>query len=228
MPAKARARAKGPGLPPCRHRAAGHLPLHRPGHLKSVFRRLASAAAASCSPGSARRTTGSSRGEVTTAGTGARRRPEAWRSVSGRRYGPACLGCGRQEAVVIADDGVGAAESASMVRSAHRRLARWTASPWSMARRGWRSVRSALSLYCSSWVVSAASAPAGADSAANCLAHGVGGQGEDWYDVYTPGCTGHDEPELDPVLVRTGLRAEHHVARRLGSSMRLARCMSRA
>jgi hypothetical protein len=22
---------------------------------------------------------------------------------------------------------------------------------------------------------------------------------EDWYDLYTPGCTGHDEPELDPV-----------------------------
>jgi hypothetical protein len=22
---------------------------------------------------------------------------------------------------------------------------------------------------------------------------------EDWYDIYTPGCTGHDEPELDPV-----------------------------
>ena len=36
-------------------------------------------------------------------------------------------------------------------------------------------------------------------SAADCLAHVVGGQSEDWYDYYTPGCTGHDEPELDPV-----------------------------
>ncbi len=38
--------------------------------------------------------------------------------------------------------------------------------------------------------------PAGVD---NCLAHVVGGQSEDWYNYYTPGCTGHDEPELDPV-----------------------------
>ena len=43
-----------------------------------------------------------------------------------------------------------------MVCSAHRRLARWTASPWSMARRGWRSARPAPPPYCSSWVVSAA------------------------------------------------------------------------
>ena len=40
---------------------------------------------------------------------------------------------------------------------------------------------------------------AGADTAAGCLAHVVGGLSEDWYDYYTPGCTGHDEPELDPV-----------------------------
>src|SRR5262249_5104300 len=39
---------------------------------------------------------------------------------------------------------------------------------------------------------------AGASTAA-CLAHVVGGQSEDWYDYYTAGCTGHDEPELDPV-----------------------------
>src|SRR6185312_13740759 len=39
----------------------------------------------------------------------------------------------------------------------------------------------------------------GADTAAGCLAHVVGGASEDWYDYYTPGCTGHDEPELDPV-----------------------------
>jgi hypothetical protein len=38
----------------------------------------------------------------------------------------------------------------------------------------------------------------GADTA-GCLAHVVGGASEDWYDYYTPGCTGHDEPELDPV-----------------------------
>src|SRR5262252_1410755 len=43
------------------------------------------------------------------------------------------------------------------------------------------------------------SGTAGADSAVGCLAHVVAGQGEDWYDSYTPGCTGHDEPELDPV-----------------------------
>jgi hypothetical protein len=34
---------------------------------------------------------------------------------------------------------------------------------------------------------------------ASCLAHIPGGWSEDWYDSYTPGCTGHDEPELDPV-----------------------------
>jgi hypothetical protein len=36
-------------------------------------------------------------------------------------------------------------------------------------------------------------------STAGCLAHVPGGLSEDWYDSYTPGCTGHDEPELDPV-----------------------------
>ena len=44
---------------------------------------------------------------------------------------------------------------------------------------------------------SAGSAAAG--PTAGCLAHVVGGADEDWYDYYTPGCTGHDEPELDPV-----------------------------
>src|SRR5262245_21953023 len=42
------------------------------------------------------------------------------------------------------------------------------------------------------------SGTAGASTAA-CLAHVPGGLGEDWYDSYKPGCTGHDEPELDPV-----------------------------
>src|SRR5215813_6926936 len=42
------------------------------------------------------------------------------------------------------------------------------------------------------------SGTAGASTAA-CLAHVPGGLSEDWYDSYTPGCTGHDEPELDPV-----------------------------
>src|SRR5215831_567982 len=42
------------------------------------------------------------------------------------------------------------------------------------------------------------SGTAGASTAA-CLAHVPSGLGEDWYDFYTPGCTGHDEPELDPV-----------------------------
>src|SRR6516165_9093043 len=36
-------------------------------------------------------------------------------------------------------------------------------------------------------------------STASCLAHVPGGLSEDWYDVYKQGCTGHDEPELDPV-----------------------------
>src|SRR5215469_9321970 len=42
------------------------------------------------------------------------------------------------------------------------------------------------------------SGTAGASTAA-CLAHIPGGLSGDWYDSYTPGCTGHDEPELDPV-----------------------------
>ena len=49
-----------------------------------------------------------------------------------------------------------------------------------------------------------ASGSAGASSAASCLAHVVGGLSEDWYDYYTPGCTGHDEPELDPVSSAPG------------------------
>jgi hypothetical protein len=43
----------------------------------------------------------------------------------------------------------------------------------------------------------------GAGTAA-CLAHVVGGLSEDWYDYYTAGCTGHDEPELDPVSSAPG------------------------
>src|SRR5262249_48552729 len=38
----------------------------------------------------------------------------------------------------------------------------------------------------------------GAQTAA-CLAHVVGGQDPDFYEYYTNSCTGHDEPELDPV-----------------------------
>jgi hypothetical protein len=34
---------------------------------------------------------------------------------------------------------------------------------------------------------------------AGCLAHVPGGLSEDFYDSYAHGCTGHDEPELDPV-----------------------------
>jgi hypothetical protein len=45
------------------------------------------------------------------------------------------------------------------------------------------------------------SGSAGAGSAAGCLAHVAGG---DLYDYYTPGCTGHDEPELDPVSSAPG------------------------
>jgi hypothetical protein len=41
-------------------------------------------------------------------------------------------------------------------------------------------------------------------STAGCLAHLVGGATEDWYEHYTPGCTGHDEPELDPVSSAPG------------------------
>ncbi|MGN6681396.1 MAG: hypothetical protein ACTHKL_26825 [Streptosporangiaceae bacterium] len=48
------------------------------------------------------------------------------------------------------------------------------------------------------------SASGGDTSTENCLAHVVGGQSEDWYDYYTPGCTGHDEPELDPVSSAPG------------------------
>lgn len=49
-----------------------------------------------------------------------------------------------------------------------------------------------------------AAGPAGAAGTAgshigDCLAHVVGGQSDDWYEYYTPNCTGHDEPELDPV-----------------------------
>jgi hypothetical protein len=34
---------------------------------------------------------------------------------------------------------------------------------------------------------------------AACLAHIPGGLGSEFYEAYTSGCTGHDEPELDPV-----------------------------
>ena len=48
----------------------------------------------------------------------------------------------------------------------------------------------------------ATSGSAGYGSAADCLAHRIGGQ--DSYGYYTPGCTGHDEPELDPVSSAPG------------------------
>ena len=41
-------------------------------------------------------------------------------------------------------------------------------------------------------------------STAACLSHVVGGLSEDWYEYYTAGCTGHDEPELDPVSSAPG------------------------
>jgi hypothetical protein len=44
---------------------------------------------------------------------------------------------------------------------------------------------------------------AGAATAA-CISHIPGGLSEDFYDSYTHGCTGHDEPELDPVSSAPG------------------------
>jgi hypothetical protein len=41
-------------------------------------------------------------------------------------------------------------------------------------------------------------------STAACLAHVVGGLTAEWYEYYTAGCTGHDEPELDPVSSAPG------------------------
>jgi hypothetical protein len=40
--------------------------------------------------------------------------------------------------------------------------------------------------------------------AAHCLAHVLGDRSEDWYEHYTQNCTGHDEPELDPVSSAPG------------------------
>src|SRR5215469_12167192 len=45
------------------------------------------------------------------------------------------------------------------------------------------------------------SGSAGASSTTDCLAHVAGGN---LYDYYTAGCTGHDEPELDPVSSAPG------------------------
>ena len=36
-------------------------------------------------------------------------------------------------------------------------------------------------------------------SATACFAHVLGAPDPEFYEHYTPGCTGHDEPELDPV-----------------------------
>jgi hypothetical protein len=41
-------------------------------------------------------------------------------------------------------------------------------------------------------------------STAACLSHVVGGLTDEWYEYYTAGCTGHDEPELDPVSSAPG------------------------
>ena len=52
-----------------------------------------------------------------------------------------------------------------------------------------------------------ASAGAAGTKTSDCLGHVVGGLAagdSDWTDYYTPGCTGHDEPELDPVSSAPG------------------------
>jgi hypothetical protein len=54
----------------------------------------------------------------------------------------------------VHDPGLGSAASAAIVCLAHCRLARWTASPWSRASRGWRSARPATA-YCSSCATAA-------------------------------------------------------------------------
>jgi hypothetical protein len=43
-----------------------------------------------------------------------------------------------------------------------------------------------------------------AGAVGGCLAHVVGGLTDDWYEYYTSHCTGHDEPELDPVSSAPG------------------------
>jgi hypothetical protein len=50
----------------------------------------------------------------------------------------------------------------------------------------------------------ATSGSADASTATDCFAHVVGGLSEDWYQYYTANCTGHDEPELDPVSSAPG------------------------
>src|SRR5262249_26553951 len=49
-----------------------------------------------------------------------------------------------------------------------------------------------------------AQAAAGGAQATGCLAHLVGNPDDEFYEHYTPGCTGHDEPELDPVSSAPG------------------------
>jgi hypothetical protein len=44
----------------------------------------------------------------------------------------------------------------------------------------------------------------GGSSTSGCLAHLPGSLTEDYYDYYSSGCTGHDEPELDPVSSAPG------------------------
>jgi hypothetical protein len=56
------------------------------------------------------------------------------------------------------------------------------------------------------------SGTAGATTA-GCLAHIPGGLREDFYDSYAPGCTGHDEPELDPVS--SALRSAQNITWRV-------------
>ena len=71
----------------------------------------------------------------------------------------------------------------------------------------------------SACLLAAAPANAGASGAvgaqtAACLAHIVGGGDPDFYEYYTSNCTGHDEPELDPVssAPHSALNVTWHVA----------------
>ena len=54
-----------------------------------------------------------------------------------------------------------------------------------------------LTVGASTGVAAVGSARAGTSTA--CFAHVVGPPDPEFYEHYTPGCTGHDEPELDPV-----------------------------
>ena len=97
-----------------------------------------------------------------------------------------------------------------------------------------RSVAFLVALTAFAWVVSGGAASTGKTGSAGsgglgsaCIAHHPNYVEDVFEPLYVAGCTGHDEPELDPGLERTPLGEEPHLAVRAAEQRRISGGRSR-